>query len=409
MQDTELYQQLLGLSAPWTVEAVELDAGGARVDVWLSHGSDARFACPRCGALAPGHDHAAERVWRHLDTCQFQTLIHAQVPRVRCPAHGVLQAEVPWAEPHGRFTRLMERLIIDVLRQCQTVTGAARLLGLSWDEAAGVMRRAVARGLARKAPRKLRRLGVDEKAHKRGHRYLTVVCDAERGCIEHVAEGRRAESLDTFWQSLSAEQLEAIEAVAMDMWKPYIHSTRAHLPGAEEKIVFDRFHIMQHANRAVDQVLRAEHKALMASGDTRLKGARHMVRYNQDNLPARYRERMGELRGGFLKISRAWVYRELLRALWDYRDAERARLFFQAWFARATRSRIEPIRQFAHLVKRHLENVITYCEHQLTNAVAEGLNSKIMAIKRRAGGYRSVAGFKTAIYFHCGGLDLYPR
>jgi len=409
MRDTELYRQLLGLAAPWSVAKVELNTAGGRVDVWVEHKAKARFACPQCRKQAPLHDHAAERTWRHLDTCQFQTLIHARAPRVRCPEHGVLQVELPWAEPHGRFTCLMERLIIDVLLQCQTVIGACRLLGLSWDEAAGVMRRAVARGLVRKGPRVLRQLGIDEKAHKRGHRYVTVVCDIERSCVEHVVEDRRTASLDAFWKSLTEEQLQGIEAVAMDMWQPYFRSTLTHVPDAEKKIVFDRFHIMQHAGRAVDQVLRAEHKALMGTGDARLKGARHMVRYSQENVPEKYRERMGELRASNLKVSKAWVYRELLRALWDYRDPQRARLFFQAWFARATRSRIGPVQKFAHLVKRHLENILTYCRHQLTNAVAEGLNSKIMAIKRRAGGYRSLAGFKTAIYFHCGGLDLYPR
>jgi transposase len=112
MHDKELYRRILGLEEPWRVESVELSVQEKRVDVRLVHAEGQRWACPECGRELAGYDHAEERTWRHLDTCQFQTHLHARVPRIDCPEHGVKQVKVPWAEPHGRFTLLMERLII---------------------------------------------------------------------------------------------------------------------------------------------------------------------------------------------------------------------------------------------------------------------------------------------------------
>ena len=153
MQDTTLFETILGITTPWHVARVELKTDEKRVDLWLEH-EPTRWPCPECGELLAGFDHAEERTWRHLDTCQFQTHVHAEIPRLQCPTHGVKQVRVPWAEPRSRFTLLMERLLIDLIRQCSTVKGACQIAGVSWDEAWGVMSRAVARGQARKEARR---------------------------------------------------------------------------------------------------------------------------------------------------------------------------------------------------------------------------------------------------------------
>ena len=180
MQDTALYQYLLGLKSPWTMSRVNLNVEEQCVDVWAEHPKDAAWECPHCTKTLSLYDHAEERTWRHLDSCQFQTYLHARIPRVECPEHGVVQVKVPWAEPRSRFTLLFERLAIDVLSQCD-VSGATRILRISWDEAWGLMQRAVTRGRARKTARLVRQIGVDEKAIAKGHRYMTLVCDFDEG------------------------------------------------------------------------------------------------------------------------------------------------------------------------------------------------------------------------------------
>jgi transposase len=239
VRDTELYRHLLGLTSPWTVSRVELSVTEAKVDVWVDHPKRTRWHCPECDRELACYDHAEERAWRHLDSCQFLTYLHARPPRVDCADHGVRQVALPWAEPHSRFTALFERLAIDVLNECD-ISGASELLRLSWDEAWHLMERAVARGQARKTRRVPQLMGVDEKAAAKGHNYLTVVCDLERGCVEYIADDRRQSSLDGYFEPFSDEERAQIKAVAMDMWDPYINSVTEHLPEPEGKIVFDR-------------------------------------------------------------------------------------------------------------------------------------------------------------------------
>ena len=126
MFDTELYQQVLGLTTPWKVTDVRLGVESTEIHVHVEHAQDCRWNCPQCSRELACYDHAPERQWRHLNTCQFHTLVYARVPRVECPEHGVVQLKVPWEEPHGRFTLLMERFVIDVLQACQTRTDTHR-------------------------------------------------------------------------------------------------------------------------------------------------------------------------------------------------------------------------------------------------------------------------------------------
>ncbi len=407
MQDTALYQYLLGLKSPWTVSRVNLNIKGQCVDVWAEHPEDAAWECPQCTTTLPLYDHAEERTWRHLDSCQFQTHLHARIPRVECGEHGVVQVKVPWAEPRSRFTLLFERLAIDVLRQCN-VSGATRILRISWDEAWGLMQRAVTRGRARKQARIARRIGVDEKAAATGHRYLTLVCDLEEGTVEHIAEDRTQESLDGYYAGLSPEPLDGIEAVAMDMWEPDIQATRAKVPEAAETIVFARFHVMGHIGKAVDTVRKQAHRDLMASGDETLKGSTYLWRYSLENVPVRRRDEFAALIRQELKVGRAWAIKEALRRLWHYVYPASGWKFWKRWYFWATHSRLEPIRKAAETVRRHIDNILTYDQHPVTNAMSEGLNSQIQKIKSMACGFRNTGHFKTAIYFRCGGLDLYP-
>ncbi len=407
MHDTALYQYLLGLQSPWTVSRVNLDVQRQRVDVWAEHPEDAAWACPHCAKALLLYDHAEERIWRHLDSCQFQTYLHARIPRVTCGEHGAVQVIVPWAEPRSRFTLLFERLAIDVLGQCN-VTGATKILRISWEEAWGIMERAVMRGRQRKAPKVVRRIGVDEKAAAKGHKYLTLVCDLDEGTVEHIAEDRRQESLDGYYAGLTTEQLDGIEAVAMDMWEPYIQATRERVPEAAEKIVFDRFHVMSHVGKAVDTVRKQEHRELMASGDETLKGSKYLWLYSREHVPERRRDEFNALMRQELKVGRAWAIKEALRRLWHYVYPASGWKFWKRWYFWATHSRLRPIRKAAETVRRHIDNILTYYQHPVTNAMSEGLNSQIQKIKSMACGFRNIEHFKTAIYFHCGGLDLYP-
>lgn len=408
MRDTELYRHLLGLLEPWTVERVELKIQERRVEVWAGHPTGVGFRCPECDYQGTARDHAQERVWRHLDSCQFQTYLHARIPRIACPTHGVRQVRVPWAEPDSRFTMLFDRLAIDLLLACD-VKSASEILGISWDEAWGIKLRAVRRGQARKEQRVVAKIGIDEKAIAKGHTYLTLVCDLRQATVEYIGEDRKQASLDAYYTGLSPLQREGIEAVAMDMWEPYVKSTEASIPNASEKIVFDRFHIMGHMGKGVDTVRKQEHRERASAGDTTLTGTKYLWLYAKENLPEHRRFEFEALKALNLKVGRAWALKESLRELWDQTTAAQATAFWKRWFWWATHCRLQPIRKVAYLIKRHWANIVTFFNHRITNAVSEGLNSKIQTIKKMAYGFRNKEHFKTAIFFHCGGLDLYPR
>ncbi len=408
MKDTELYAALLGLRPPWRIREVRLDVAAERVDVWIEEAAGAKWGCPECGRTVALYDHAEERAWRHLDTCHCQTYLHARLPRVQCPEHGVRQVAASWAIPESHFSLRMESRVIDTVKECD-VTGATHLTGTSWDEAWGIVERAVARGLARKERRIPAYLCVDEKSFAKHHRYETVICDTERGTVEYVVEERSQESLEAYYRQFTAEELAQVRAVAMDMWDPYIAATQACVPGAEEKIVFDKFHVLRTVNEAVDKVRRQEHKVLKAGGDERLKGTKYLWLANEENVPEWRREEFEAVKGENLKTGRAWAIKESLRRFWTYRYRQRAADYFRHWYFWATHSRLDPVISAAKTLRVHLRNILTYFRHRLTNTTAEGLNSKIQMVKEMACGFRNREHYKTAIYFHCGGLDVYPR
>ena len=408
MRDTELYRQLLGLEPPWEVSRVELSVKDGRVDVWAGHPRGIRWTCPECDHELPTYDHAEERSWRHLDSCGFSTHLHARPPRVECPEHGVRQVALPWAEPMSRFTALFERLAVDVLKECD-VLGASRLLHLSWDETWHLMERAVARGQAAKTSSVPAHLGVDEKSAGKGQDYVTVVSDLDAGTVEYLADERRQASLDGYFERFGKERLAGIEAVGMDMWEPYALSVRAHLQDADAKIVFDKFHIMKYIVGAVDTVRKAENRSLMASGDKSLTGSKYLWLYSAEKLPERHQDRFDVLRSGDLKTSRAWAIKENLRYFWDYKSRAWAEKHWKSWYFWATHSRLDAVIKVARTFKAHLPGLLSYFDHRITSAGAEGLNSRIQAIRVSARGYRNRQHFKTAIFFHLGGLDLYPQ
>jgi transposase len=190
------------------------------------------------------------------------------------------------------------------------------------------------------------------------------------------------------------------------MWAPYFESGADPRPAS--KIVFDRFHIMGHVGDAVDRVRKAEHRALRAAGDETLTGTKYLWLYGAERMPEQHQDRFLALQALELKTARAWVIKETLRHLWSYQREGWARRHWTAWYFWATHSRLQPVIEAARLIQRHLPNVMTYFTHRITNAVSEGLDSKIQTIKKRAYGFRNREHFKTAIYFHCCGLDLYP-
>ena len=318
------------------------------------------------------------------------------------------QVQVPWAEPGSRLSSAFEARVIATVLGCRTIKAACTLLRLKWDQVNAVMGRAVVRGLARRGRASMPYLAVDEKAIAKRHRYVSVLYDLQCGCVVEVADERRKASLTTLFASLTPAQQDGIQAVCMDMWEPYIKATTEGLPDGASKIVHDRFHVMQHANKALNAVRIREARALAQQGDTTLKGSRQLWLYAAENVPSRRQADFEALKNADLQTAKAWAAKETLRRTWAQPDVAAARAHVQAWLADVRAHLPGPMLDFALLVKEKLEPIIRYCRHPISNGKAEGINSQLMAIQRSARGFRSHASFRIAALFHCGKLDLYP-
>ena len=407
MDEKTFYYKILGLHPPWLIKEVVLNEAEQRVDIYLDHEKDIQARCPECDKFYGLYDHSPERIYRHLDTCQMATYIHVRPPRVNCPDHGVKQINSELGENGSEMTYAFESLVIRVAREC-SIEATGRLCSLSWDQGWNTLERAVTRGLARKEHRIPSRIGVDEKAIARGHKYESLVYDLDQGTVEYVVDDRKQESLESYYRQFSHKELAGVQAVAMDMWDPYIAATKAYIPGAEKKIVFDRFHIMKYVLEAVDKVRKNEHRLLSEQGEAVLKGTKYLWLWSQENIPEWRREEFETLRTKDLRVCRAWAIKENIRHLWDYRYEAHMRHYFQRWYFWATHSRLAPVIKAANTLKTHIDNIVTYARHRITNALGESVNAKIEKVKRVACGFRNRSHYRTAIYFHCGGLNLFP-
>jgi transposase len=406
MDDRTLYATLLGLTSPWKVEKVELKLKEGEVHVWVGLPPEQLWVCPECHERAPIHDYRG-RVWRHLDTFQYKTLLHARIPRLNCPNHGIRQLQVPWAEDRSRFTALFEAVTIDWLKQAPIAAVATRMR-LSWNEVAGIQERAVQRGLARREKEVVRIVGVDEKAFRKRHNYVTVVSDLERSRVLYLADDRVRGSLDEFWKSCTPAWIQSVEAVVSDMWDAYIGSVYRYVPDADEKVVVDKFHVAKLLNDAVDQVRRQENHELLRRGCRRLVGSKFWWLRNPESFTDAEWDDFAMLRKSKLRTARAWAIKETAMDLYACPTVHEADRRFEKWYRWAMRARLEPMRRVAGTLRRYWMYIRAWYKHRITNAGSEGLNSLIQRVKVMSRGFRNVERFKNAIYFHLGGLDLYP-
>lgn len=398
------YGIMLGLVKPWRVSEVDLQLKEKRLEITLSHPSEASFECPKCSRACWLHDHSPWRSWRHLDAMGFETRLHARVPRIKCPDHGVVTVNVPWAGAHSRFTLAFEAFAIQILQACADIQSAAQLLGLSWRALQGIMDRAVQRGLKRRKLEGLNAVGFDEKSFKRGQSYISHLCDVRRPRVIEVVEGRDENSATQLWQSLPEPISARVVDAVMDMSAGFAAATRIQAPQAQ--ITYDKYHIASHLNQAVDQIRRAEHKELSAAGDNTLKGQRYLFLSNPEGFSAQQSEDFEALLKVNLKAGRAWAYKELFTEFWQQPDRESGQAFLADWCRKVRRTRLAPLKKVAAMIERHLDGLLNYFTSRLTNALCEGFNSRIQQLKSASRGFRSFANYRTRILFFIGALDL---
>ena len=212
---SDYYSKLLGLESPWGVGHIDLDFEGKRVEIKLVRETGVNVSCPGCSEQCTVYDHAPQRNWCHLDTMGFTTELVADVPRADCAEWcGKRTERVPWAEKNSRFTLLFEEFALQVIGACSCVKSAGKLLGTGWDATHRIMERGVQRGMTRREPEKIKRAGMDEKNMSKGHSYISLLNDLDKGHVIEVVEGRKEENADKLWEGLGEEACKNIKAIS---------------------------------------------------------------------------------------------------------------------------------------------------------------------------------------------------
>jgi transposase len=399
MRDTTLMQQALGLTPPWTVVRSDFDTAAGRLDVEINFTPGSRFACPNCGAAdCPAYD-TQRKTWRHLNFFQHQAYLHARVPRVRCETCGIRQVNVPWARPDSGFTLLFEAMVMTMV-SAMPVKAVARIVDEHDTRLWRVVHHYVEEGRARADASEVSRVAIDETAARRGHDYITLFVDIDQARVLFATEGKDAATVAAFAEDLAAHggNPAAVEEVCIDMSPAFIKGVAESLP--EAAVTFDKFHAVKIINDAVDQVRRAEQKQQGV-----LRGTRYIWLRNPDTLSERQRTTLESLPTRHLKTARAYQIRLAFQELYD-QPSEAAASYLKKWYFWATHSRLEPVIDAAHTVKRHWDGILRWFNSKIANGLIEGINSLVQAAKAKARGYRSTRNLKAMIYLVTGKLDL---
>jgi transposase len=361
--------------------------------------------CPRCQRRCQIVRHGTEaRCWTDLTVFGMRVLLLYAPKEIECPAHGQLQEEIPWAATHARSTYRLEYRICG-LCQIMTQKAAAEILSLATSTLSDALHRIITRVRAPHKIRGLVTLGVDEISYCKGHKYATIVYDLDRSCVVWVGKGKGRETIDRFFrEALSVDQKKRVQWASCDMSQTYIGAIKDHCPNAT--LVIDRFHLVKALNEAVDEVRKEEWRLLGADERKAIKGLRWMLGMHARNRTKGDTRFLNALRNSNRHIHRAWVLKDEFDHFWTFRYQGAAEKFLKRWMTAALRSRIPSLQRFVGTLKNHFENIITFIQRPLTNAVAEGINRIIKIVKNRASGFRGLESFADLIFLTVGDVDI---
>jgi transposase len=361
--------------------------------------------CPHCKRrgriVQPGSE---VRRWEDATILGIRIIFHYAPKEIECPTHGRVQEEIPWAAAYSRVTYRLEYRIC-ALCQIMTQKAAAEILKMPSSTLSDLLHRVINRARDGHRIRGLTTVGIDEISYCKGRKFATIVYDLDRACVLWVGKGKGRETIDRFFQdALSDEQRKRVRWASCDMSDAYINAIRQHLPNVS--LVIDRFHLVKALNSAVDEVRKEEWRQLDVKGRKAIKGLRWLLSLHSRNRTKAHTRFLNRLRQSNRRIHRAWVLKDEFEHFWNYRSETVARRFLKRWMTAALRSRIPSLRVFVTTLRKHFDNVVTFINRPLTNAVGEGLNRIIKIVKNRASGFRTLDSFADMIFLTVGDLDI---
>ena len=399
MVQEQLFSLALGLVPPWLVDRASFSVEGKRLDLYIDFPRGSRFACPVCGRECPVHD-TVESQGRHLDFFPQEACLHARVPRVKCPEHGVHPVPVPWVLEESGFTLLFEALLMTLVQE-MPVRAVAHLVREHDTRIWRVIGHYVTRARQRVDMAGVRAAGLDETGNRRGHDCITLFVDLPARRLLFATPGKDARTVQAFAEDLQAHggDPRAIEEVSMDLSPAFQKGVAEHLPNA--RITFDRFHLMKPVNEAVDQVRRLEALSRPDPEKTRWIWLK-----NPDHLKATQQEQPDGLKDRNPRTALAYRMRLAFQEIFTLQNRHQGAVLLKAWIENAKASGLPPLVKVAHTILNHWGGVLRWFESQVTNGILEGFNSLLQSAKSRARGYRTHKNFINMAYFILGRLDF---
>ena len=397
----KLFESALGISAPWSVKSVEFDAAAKRLTVSIDFTPGTRFGILGQPGVHPVHDTVAKN-YRHLNFFQHECHLRVRTPRVKLPDGAVRLVEPEFAGRLSGFTLLFGALIL-MLAQQMPFAAIARIVGESPYRVMQLCTRYVELALAQADFSQVKALAIDETSRAKGHDYVTLAADAVKRTVLFVTEGRDAKTIKALAADLQAHGCppEQIDSVSIDMSAAFIRGVTDELPNA--RITFDKFHVIAHANSAVDKTRRVEQRS-----NPTLKGMRWTLLKDAFSLKPKAGAALHDLITApkLTRTARAWTYKEQLREILDRKQINVMRDSIKHWCVCVRRSKVEAMKEVAALVLRHLEGIVAWAQTRQTNGFLEAINGLFQAAKRRARGFTRLSTIKTVIFLIAGKLNF---
>jgi len=402
MDQLTLYNQILGLTAPWKTSSVELHDSSSEVVVTVSYDREFLASCPICQRPCRHYDTRYRR-WRHLDTCQYKTIIQADVPRVECSEHGVLTTQVPWSDCSSHYTMLFESRVLTLTKE-NTISAISRQLRVSWSNIDRIIRRGIKRGLTRRWELDCQHLHVDETSINKNREYITVLSN-HSGVVLAIADGRSSSSLTACLSSIPIQSLAKARSLSMDMSPAYIRAAKEFFGTRASKMIeFDHFHVARSLARTVDQIRKNDMKNLPRLDRLYVHKNRYLWLRNGNKLDSDYRNRILNHSPLMANTTIAWTLKEKARDIWKGIEPK-TRNSWKHWIKLAKETRITPLITVAEMIMKHLDGIMVAMKNGHSNGRAEALNKNIKNLNRNAHGHRNKDRYKAMIYLRFGNLN----
>ena len=367
----------------------EIDEGRKKLRLWVQRKrGNGKIECLGCGRKFRDFYDLSERAIRDLPWGEFQTTVYIEIYRVKCPDCGVKREKVLQLPSKAPFSKRFEEAVGEA---CESAS--ARQVARRFELAASTVRAIDLRYLERWAAARrkpaLRQMGVDEIYLGKKQKFVTVVSNLESREPLWFGGERKKETLDEFFRTqLSRKQRHGIEAAYLDMWEPYRLSLAQWAPGC--RLVYDRFHILQHANAAIDEVRRAEFFRQGGRMRGLVKGKRWLLLSRWVNLNTEKKRQLNQLFGLNRRMLKAYLLKESLSRLWDYRYEGAMLRYLQNWIDQLRWQRLKPFEKLAWMLLDHLEGILNYCRTRIAMGVVEAINGNIRTLLRRGRGYKNL-------------------